>query len=69
MEDRERVSLTQAAYELKMAPQGLREYMKRGLIDIGVALPDLGQGKTHRYVITRTKLDAFIGRTADKEAG
>jgi len=65
--ENERVSVEQAAHELKMAPQGLREYMKRGLIDIGVALPDLGKGKTNRYIITRTKLDAFIGKS--KEAG
>ena len=33
----ERVSLLDAARELGMNPQGLREYMKRGLIDIGLS--------------------------------
>jgi len=37
----ERVSLPQAAKELGMNPQGVREYMKRGLIDIGLVLPNL----------------------------
>ena len=36
----ERVSLLDAARELGMNPQGLREYMKRGLIDIGLVLPN-----------------------------
>lgn len=57
----QRVPLPQAAKELGMAPQGLREYMKRGLIDVGEVLPALN-GKTLRYHIYRDKLDALIGR-------
>lgn len=60
----ERVSVQQAAKELGLAPQGVREYMKRGLIDIGEVLPTVqGKGKTNRYLICRKKLDKFLGKT------
>lgn len=58
----ERVSLKQAAKELGMAQQGVREYMKRGLIDIGDVLPDASGGKTNRYFIWRDKLDRYMGK-------
>lgn len=58
----ERVTLAQAAKELGLAPQGLREYMKRGLIDIGVVLPSASTGKTDRYLIYRDKLDKVLGK-------
>lgn len=58
----ERVSLIQAAKELGMAPQGLREYMKRGLIDIGVVLPCSNGAKGNRYLIFRDKLDKYLGK-------
>lgn len=57
----ERVPLHQAAKEIGMSNQGLREYMKRGKIDIGYVYPSL-QGKTHNYVIFRDKLDAYLGK-------
>lgn len=57
----ERVTVEQAARELGLAPQGVREYMKRGLIDIGVVLPAV-QGEKKRYVIFRSKLDRFLGK-------
>ena len=58
----ERVSLKQAAAELGMSPQGVREYMKRGLIDIGVVLPNIkGKGK-RQYFIYRDKLDRVLGK-------
>lgn len=59
----ERVSLVQAAKELGLAPQGLREYMKRGLIDVGTVVPDATRGKTLRYLIYREKLDRYLGRS------
>lgn len=59
----ERVPVTQAAKEIGIAPQGLREYMKRGLIDIGVVVPSLnGKGNTNRYLISRSKLDKYLGK-------
>ena len=58
----ERVSLKQAAAELGMSPQGVRECMKRGLIDIGVVLPNIkGKGK-RQYFIYRDKLDRVLGK-------
>lgn len=56
-----RVSLEQAAKEIGMAPQGLREYMKRGKINIGYVLPALS-GNGHRYIIFRDKLDEYLGK-------
>ena len=46
----ETVTVAQAAKELNLAPQGVREYMKRGLIDIGDVLPAV-RGKGYRYKI------------------
>ncbi len=57
----ERVSVPQAAKELGLAPQGVREYMKRGLLDIGDVLPSV-RGSRQTYLIFRDKLDAYIGR-------
>jgi len=62
MEGSERVTIAEAARMIGISQQGLREYVKRGIIPIGVAVPDLGQGKTHRYFIPRDKLEAFLGR-------
>lgn len=58
----ERVSVEQAAKELGMCPQGLREYMKRGLIDIGRILPCANGSKKKRYFIYRDKLDKELGK-------
>ncbi len=58
----ERVNVKQAAAELGMSPQGVREYMKRGLIDLGVVLPNTkGKGKL-QYFIYRDKLDRVLGK-------
>nr|DAY45314.1 MAG TPA: helix-turn-helix domain protein [Caudoviricetes sp.] len=57
----ERVSLLDAARELGMNPQGLREYMKRGLIDIGLVLPN-SKGTGFRYIIMREKLNRILGK-------
>lgn len=58
--ERQRVSVSQASKELGMNPQGVREYMKRGLIDIGFVVPNMtGTGK--RYIIMRNKLNKVLG--------
>lgn len=57
----ERVPLRKAAEEVGMSQQGLREYMKRGKIDIGYVLPSLS-GKQYNYIIFRDKLDAYLGK-------
>lgn len=60
----DRVPLNQAAKELGMAPQGVREYMKRGLIDIGMVLPN--KNKTgYQYFIYRRKLDKVLGKQVE----
>ena len=59
--EREVVTVEQAAYELKLSKQGVREYMKRGLIDIGDVLPAI-HGKGYRYRIYRSKLNKQLGR-------
>ncbi len=58
-----RVPLPQAAAELGMSQQGLREYMKRGIIDIGEVLPAANGGACKRYHIFRDKLDRYMGKT------
>ncbi len=60
--DSRRVPPDQAAAELGMSKQGMREYMKRGLIDIGVVLPAANGGKCHTYHIYRDKLDRHLGK-------
>lgn len=62
----ERVPLVQAARELGIAPQGLREYMKRGLIDLGLVMPSL-DGKRYSYLIYRDKLNQVLGKGLPKE--
>ena len=63
---KERVPLVQAAKELGIAPQGLREYMKRGLIDLGLVMPSL-EGKRYNYLIYRDKLDQVLGKGLPRE--
>ena len=63
-----RVSVQQAAAELGLSVQGVREYMKRGLIDIGAVLPAINNdGKTYRYLIFRDKLDKQLGKIKDAQ--
>lgn len=60
--------LMQAAKELGLSPQGVREYMKRGLIDIGIVVPSAsGNGKIKRYLIYREKLDKVLGKGGSDE--
>ena len=64
--ERQRVSVIQASKELGMNPQGVREYMKRGLIDIGFVVPNI-PGTGHRYVIMRNKLNKVLGVENEKK--
>ena len=61
--DSRRVPTDRAAAELGMSIQGMREYMKRGLIDIGEVLPAANGGKGNRYHVYRDKLDRHLGKT------
>jgi hypothetical protein len=67
--DSRRVPPDQAAAELGMSKQGMREYMKRGLIDIGVVLPAANGGKCHTYHIYRDKLDRHLGKISGQDSG
>lgn len=58
--ERETVSLAEAAELLGMSKQGVRELMKRKIIDIGVVFPSISTGKTNRYLISREKLERFL---------
>lgn len=64
--ERQRVSVTQASRELGMNPQGVREYMKRGIIDIGFVVPNM-TGSGHRYIIMRNKLNKVLGVEENEE--
>ena len=63
---RQRVSVTQASKELGMNPQGVREYMKRGIIDIGFVVPNM-TGTGLRYIIMRSKLNKVLGVVESEE--
>lgn len=64
MAERETVTVQEAAEMLHVAPQAIREMMKRKVVDIGVVVPSTtGRGK--RYLIFRNKLNALIGKSND----
>lgn len=67
--DSRRVPTKQAAAELGMSVQGMREYMKRGLIDIGAVLPAANGGECKRYLVYRDKLDRYLGKIPGQESG
>ncbi len=58
--DSMRVSTKQAAAELGMSVQAMREYIKRGIIDIGAVLPDANGRKCRRYHVYRNQLDRYL---------
>ena len=68
----ERVTVCEAAKELGCSPAALREHMKRGLWDLGVALPPQKTGKAvWEFHVYRTKLENWIviwGRWGDEYA-
>lgn len=65
----ERVSVAQAAKELGMAPQAVRERMKRGHLNkIGYVMPSI-EGERTEYFIYRDKLDAYMGKKLPTQEG
>lgn len=65
----ERVPVTKAAKELGMAPQAVRERMKRGhLNEIGYVMPSI-EGERTEYFIYRDKLDAYMGKNLTMKEG
>lgn len=65
----ERVSVKEAARLLGIAPQGVRECMKRGILDIGIVIPSYcgsENGKNNTYLIYRDKLNRVLGKREEK---
>ena len=60
MPGRETVTIEDAALMLGTSKQGVRELMKRKIIDIGIVYPSMSTGKTNRYMISRQKLEKFL---------
>jgi len=59
----ERVPIKQAAQELGMSRQAVREHMRRGLFDIGDYIPKERTGKKQdSFYVYRPKLDRHLGR-------
>lgn len=59
----ERVRTEEAAKEIGVGVQSLREYMKRGIWDLGEVIPPQKGGSSHHeYLIFREKLDRFLGK-------
>ncbi|KJJ69352.1 hypothetical protein [Clostridium sp. FS41] len=59
----ERVKVSDAAKELGMSKQAVREHMRRGLFDIGDYIPKEKTGKKQdEFHIYRPKLDKHIGK-------
>ena len=59
----ERVTVAQAAKEMGMNAQAVRERMRRKEIDIGdvyKSIQKTGRKQSYRYYIYRNKLDAYI---------
>lgn len=56
-----RVPLPEAAKELGMSQQALREHMKHKIIDIGYVIPSI-EGNRNVYLIYRDKLDRYMGK-------
>lgn len=58
----ERVSLAQAAKELGMNPQGVREHMKRNLFAVPIGYVTNPSGRKYQYHIYRSMLDKHLGK-------
>lgn len=57
-----RVPLNEAARELGVAPQSVREHMRRGIWDLGSVVPPIHKGGRWGYHVYREKLDRHLGR-------
>lgn len=64
----ERVRIPDAAKELGMSEQAVREHMRRGLFDIGDFIPKEKTGKKQdTFYVYRPKLDKHLGRGREGE--
>lgn len=65
----EKVRLVDAAAELGVCQQSVREHMKRGFWDLGdVISPKKSGKKKWEYHIYRRKLDKHLGKEVDHNA-
>ena len=58
----ERVPVKQAAKELGIAEYAVREYMRRGILDIGFVVEPVKGKRVRQYPIFRKKLDKVLGK-------
>ena len=64
MDKGERVTLKDAAKELGVSPQAVREHLKKGIWSFGMAVyPEKTGKKIWEYYIYRRPLDKFLGKT------
>lgn len=65
----ERVRMADAAKELGVSPQAVREHMKKKLWNLGDVLsPKQTEKKQWEYHIYRAKLDKHLGKEGDTNA-
>ena len=63
----ERVPIKQAAQELGMSRQAVREQMRRNIFDIGDYIPKEKTGKKQdEFHVYRPKLDRHLGRIREE---
>lgn len=58
----ERVPINEAARELGVAPQSVREHMRRGIWDLGAVVPPEMKGGRWGFHVYREKLDRHLGK-------
>lgn len=61
MEKSERVSVKQAAAELGMSPQGVREHMRKNLFEVPIG-EVTKPGNRYQFHIYRRMLDKHLGK-------
>lgn len=59
----ERVSVKDAAAEIRCTPEYLRRQMRSGTWNLGEVVKPSARGCHHEYFIFRAKLDKFLGKT------
>ena len=56
----ERIPVNEAAKILGMNPQGVRQQMKAGILDIGRVVPPTGKKVNHEYHVYINKLNKVL---------
>lgn len=55
-----RITIQEASELLQIPPQGIRELMKREIIDIGIVRPPAKRGGRNTYYIYREKVEELL---------